>query len=206
MKYTHLGLVCIMAVMLSAQPVFAQEKSLKEQRAEKLHNLEDRFFAAQKEGKNIKGFVVEGNSLFNGTTAPQNKPYGKPYTEAELKAALRSAERNSKVFILAEDGTLYYPTVKKGQADSESLGAYRFERVLTEAQKKTKTFTWATLVPMVGREIEVLGRGLSRLCRGQGACISRPWGLKASILSAKINGQTTVHTAGGQREEGSWQH
>ena len=106
MKYTHLGLVCIMAVMLSVQPVFAQEKTLKEKRAEKLQNLEERFFAAQKEGKNIKGFVVEGNSLFNGTTAPQNKPYGRPYTEAELKAALRSAERNSKVFILAEDGTL----------------------------------------------------------------------------------------------------
>lgn len=157
MKYTHLGLVCIMAVMLSAQPVFSQEKTLKEKRAEKLQNLEDRFFAAQKEGKNIKGFVVEGNSLFNGTTAPQNKPYGKPYTEAERKDALRSAERNSKVFILAEDGTLYYPTVKKGQSDSESLGAYRFERVLTEEQKKQKTFTWATLVPMVGRQIEVLG-------------------------------------------------
>jgi hypothetical protein len=144
-------------LVLFAQPVFAQEKSLKEQRADKLHNLEDRFFASQKEGNNIKGFVVEGNSLFNGTTSPQNKPYGKPYTEAELKAALRSAERNSKVFILAEDGTLYYPTVKKGEADSESLGAHRFERVLTEEQKKQKTFTWATLVPMVGREIEVLG-------------------------------------------------
>ncbi len=58
---------------------------------------------------------------------------------------------------------------------------------------------------MVGREIEVLGE----VYPGYGGIkglLSRPWGLKASILSAKINGQTTVHTAGEQREEGSWQH
>lgn len=158
MSYTVPGLVCILAFMLFSSPAFSQEKTLKQQRAARLHNLEERFFAAQKEGTTIKGVLVEGNSLFNGTTAPQNRPYGEPYTKTELKAALRSAERNSTVFLLAKDGTLYYPTVKKGQVDSESLGAHRFERVLTEAQKKEKTFTWATLVPMVGREIEVLGK------------------------------------------------
>jgi len=146
-----------MALLLSAQSVFAQEKTLKQQREEKLHSLEDRFAAAQKQGTTIKGVLVEGNSLFNGNVEPQKKPYGKPYSDAELKTALRNAERNSKVFLLAQDGTLYYPTVKKGETDSESLGAYRFERMLTEAQKKDKTPSWATLVPMVGREIEVLG-------------------------------------------------
>ena len=157
MRHACMLLLCLLMLLLSAQPVFSQDKTLKEKRAEKLQNLEDRFFAARKEGATIKGVLVEGNSLFNGTTAPQNKPYGKPYTRPELKKALRSAERNSKVFLLARDGTLYYPTVQKGQAESESLGAYRFERVLTEEQKKADTFTWATLVPMVGREIEVLG-------------------------------------------------
>jgi len=157
MRHASMLLLCLIMLVLFAQPVFSQEKTLKEKRAEKLHNLEDRFIAAQKEGLTIKGVLVEGNSLFNGTTEPQNKPFGQPYADAELRMARRSAERNSKVFLLARDGTLYYPTVKKGETDSESLGAYRFERVLTEAQKKTKTFTWATLVPMVGREIEVLG-------------------------------------------------
>ena len=37
------------------------------------------------------------------------------------------------------------------------MGAYRFDRVITEEQKKKKTLPWCTLVPMVGREIEVLG-------------------------------------------------
>jgi len=157
MRHASMLLLCLIILALVVQPVFSQEKTLTEKRAEKLQNLENRFFAAQKKGSTIKGVLVEGNSLFNGTTAPQKKPYGKPYDGAELEAALRSAERNSKVFLLTRDGILYYPTVEKGQADSESLGAYRFERVLTEEQKKTKTFTWATLVPMVGREIEVLG-------------------------------------------------
>ena len=157
MRHASMFFLCLFFLALFAQPVFSEEKTLKEKRAEKLQSLEDRFLAAQKEDGTIKGVLVEGNSLFNGTTEPQKKPFGQPYTDAELRRARRSAERNSKVFLLARDGTLYYPTVKKGQADSESLGAYRFERVLTEEQKKTKTFTWATLVPMVGREIEVLG-------------------------------------------------
>ena len=157
MRYTHFGLICIMALMISAHPIFAQEKTGKEKYEERLKSLAEQFFAAQKAGTTIKGIIVEGNSLFNGTTEPQNKPYGKPYTDAERKVALRSAERNSKVFLLAKDGTLYYPTVKKGQAESESLGAYRFDRIITEEQKQKKTLPWATLVPMVGREIEVLG-------------------------------------------------
>ena len=159
MRYKAIILFCIMTLFVSAQMVTAQEKEKiqKEARAERLKSLENRFFAAQKEGKTIKGVLVEGNSLFNSTTEPQKKPYGKPYTDEELLAARKSAERNSKVFLLGQDGTLYYPTVKRGEAVSESLGAYRFERILTEEQKKTKTFTWATLVPMVGRQIEVLG-------------------------------------------------
>lgn len=159
MKYIIIALYCFLAVFVTAGacPAQEKEKTLKEMRAEKLQDLEDRFREASKEGKTIKGYVIEGNSLFNGTTQPQAKPYGQPYTDAERRVAMRSAERNSKVFILAKDGTLYYPTVKQGEAESESLGGYRFERVLTEEQKKTKTFTWATLVPMVGREMEILG-------------------------------------------------
>ena len=53
---------------------------------------------------------------------------------------------------------LNYPTPKKGQLISESEQAHRITRVLTEEQKKgPKMFTWATLVPMVGREVEVYG-------------------------------------------------
>jgi len=156
MKVATCWLCCLLALLLSGA-AFAQEKTLKEQRAERLKDLEKRFFEASREGRTIKGVLVEGNSLFNGTPAPHQRPYGQPYTPEELRAARQSAERNSKVFLLGADGTLYYPTVKKGEAVSQSLGAYRFERVLTEAQKKTGTFTWATLVPMVGREIEVLG-------------------------------------------------
>ena len=113
MRYASMLFLCLIMPVLFAQPVFSQEKTLKEQRAEKLHSLEDRFFAAQKEGTTIKAVVVEGDSLFNGTTEPQKKPYGKPYTEAELKNARRSAERNSKVFLLTRDGTLYYPDGEK---------------------------------------------------------------------------------------------
>ena len=126
--------------------------------AERIKMAEERFFTAQTEGRTIKGVVVEGNSLFNGTTAPQDKPYRQPYTEEEYLAAAISAERNSKLFILTEEGTLYYPTCKKGQSVSESEQAHRITRILTEEQKKgPKLFTWATLVPLVGREVEVDG-------------------------------------------------
>jgi len=126
--------------------------------AERIKMLEERFFTAQKEGKTVKGVIVEGNSLFNGTTEPQNRPYGQPYTAEEFKAVAISAERNSKLFILTKDGQLYYPTPKKGQIVSESEQAHRITRILTEEQKKgPKLFTWATLVPLVGREVEVYG-------------------------------------------------
>ena len=126
--------------------------------AERMKMAEEKFATAQREGKTIKGVLVEGNSLFNGTTEPQNKPYKRPYTAEEYRAASISAERNSKLFILTEDGTLYYPTPRKGQAISESEQAHRITRVLTEEQKKgPKMFTWSTLVPLVGREVEVYG-------------------------------------------------
>lgn len=125
---------------------------------ERIKMAEERFFTAQKEGKTVTGVLVEGNSLFNGTTEPQNRPYGQPYTEEEYLAAAISAERNSKIFILTKDGTIYYPTPKKGQGVSESEQAHRITRILTEEQKKgPKMFTWATLVPLVGREVEVYG-------------------------------------------------
>jgi hypothetical protein len=127
--------------------------------AERMKILEEKFLTAEKEGKIVTGVVVEGNSLFNGTTEPQNKPYGQPYTKEEYRAAAISAERNSKLFILTKDGTLYYPTAPKGQSVSESEQALRIHRVFTEEQKRgtEKLFTWATLVPMVGRAIEICG-------------------------------------------------
>ena len=126
--------------------------------AERMKIAEERFFAAQKEGKTITGVIIEGNTFFNGTTEPQNRPFGQPYTEEEYNAVAISAERNSKLFILTKDGTLYYPTPKKGQSVSESEQAHRITRILTEEQKKgPKMFTWATMVPLVGREVEVYG-------------------------------------------------
>ena len=114
--------------------------------AERMKIAEERFYAAQKEGKTITGVIIDGNTLFNGTTEPQNRPYRQPYTEEEYNAVAINAERNSKLFILTKDGTLYYPTPKKGQMVSESEQAHRITRVLTEEQKKgPKLFTWATL-------------------------------------------------------------
>jgi hypothetical protein len=126
--------------------------------AERMKMIEDEFYAAKKEGKTITGVIIEGNTLFNGTTEPQNKPYGEPYNKKEHNAVAISAERNSKLFILTKDGQLYYPTSEAGQMVSESDQAHRIERVLTEEQKSgPKMFTWATLVPLVGREVEVYG-------------------------------------------------
>ena len=126
--------------------------------AERMKIAEEKFNAAQKEGKTVKGVIVEGNTLFNNSIEPQNKPYKQPYTQEEYDAVAISAERNSKLFILTEDGALYYPTPPKGQLVSESEQAHRITRVLTEEQKKgPKLFTWATLVPLVGREVEVSG-------------------------------------------------
>ena len=160
----HWRLILIVFIILIGLPWVGPSQAAEEEDLYKLTYeertkvIEDRFFAASRAGKTVTGVIVEGNSLFNGTTAPQNKPYGDPYTKEELLAAKISAERNSKLFILTEDGTLYYPTPKKGQSISESEQAHRIPRVLTEEQKKgPKLFTWATLVPMVGREVEVNG-------------------------------------------------
>ena len=157
MKHWRLIPIILMgSFLVGSSP--AEEKSSKQSYAERIKPMEDTFWAASRAGKTITGVLVEGNSLFNGTTAPQKRPYGKPYTEEELLAAKISAERNSKIFILTEDGTLYYPTCKKGQSISESDQAHRIPRMLTEEQKwGPKMFTWATLVPMVGREVEVYG-------------------------------------------------
>ncbi len=160
MKLWKLLPVLLLSISLSCltQGEIEDEDVYKIPYAERITMAEERFFAAQKEGKTITGVLVEGNTLFNGTTEPQNKPYGQPYTEEEQLAASISSERNSKLFILTKDGTLYYPTPKKGQSVSESEQAHRITRILTEEQKMgPKLFTWATLVPMVGREIEVYG-------------------------------------------------
>jgi len=127
---------------------------------ERMARLESRFAAATRAGSTVKGVLVEGNSLFNGTTSPQSRPYGQPYaSDEELRAAKISAERNSKIFVLTRDGTLYYPTVKRGERASGSQNSPRIPRILTEQQKhgQKKLFTWATLVPLVGREVELLG-------------------------------------------------
>jgi hypothetical protein len=124
---------------------------------ERMKIIEGKFWAAEQAGKTVKGILVEGNSLFNGTTAPQNN-YEKPYSKEEWRPVKFSAERNSKVFLLNKDGTLYYPTPPKGELISQSMNSPRIPRVLTEAQKKgPKLNTWATLVPLVGMEVEVCG-------------------------------------------------
>ena len=126
--------------------------------AERMKIAEEKFNAAKEAGKTVKGVLVDGNTLFNNTLEPQNKPYRQPYTLEEYEAVAISAERNSKIFLLTEDGQLYYPTPKKGQLVSESEQAHRITRVLTEEQKKgEKLFTWATQVPLIGREVEVYG-------------------------------------------------
>ncbi len=156
MKYRKVLPVVLMILFLAGSSQ-AEEKSSKETHAEKVKAMEDTFWAASKAGNTVKGVIVEGNSLFNGTTAPQDKPYGEPYTDEELLAARISAERNSKLFILAEDGTLYYPTCKKGQSVSQSDQAHRISRVLTEEQKKEGLFTWSNMVPLTGRKVELYG-------------------------------------------------
>ena len=162
MKYLKLLPVIMLVAMLPAcltEGEVEEAEVYKTPYAERMKMLEQEFLAAEKEGKIITGVIVEGNSLFNGTTEPQNKPYGQPYSKEEFRAAAISAERNSKLFILSKDGTLYYPTCPKGQSVSESEQALRIHRVFTEEQKASgkKLFTWATLVPMTGREIEICG-------------------------------------------------
>ena len=152
MKYWKL-IPAVLMVLFVAGSSQAEEKSAKEAHAEKVKTMEDAFWAASKAGKIVKGVIIEGNSFFNGTTAPQEKPY----TEEELLAAKTSAERNSQIFILAEDGTLYFPTPRKGESVTQSSNSPRMPRVLTEEQKKEGMFTWSTLVPLVGRTVELHG-------------------------------------------------
>ena len=111
----------------------------------------------------IKAVIVEGNTIFSGTYLPQDKPFGKPYSEKELANANLSAERNSKLFLLDENGVLYYPCPKKGVEVSESTQANRIHRVFTPEQeeiiksKKKKLFTWTTLTQHVGEVAEFEG-------------------------------------------------
>ena len=153
-KYMFIAVACL----FFAQSVQAEEATAKKlSYDERMKIIEDQFFAAAQEGKTVKGVLVEGNSLFNGTTTPQ-KNYEQPYTKEELRPVKFSAERNSKVFLLTKDGTLYYPTPRKGEIVSQSMNSPRIPRVLTEAQKKgPKLNKWATLVPLVGKEVEVFG-------------------------------------------------
>src|SRR3990172_5443766 len=69
----------------------------------------------------LKAVVIEGNTLFNSAIKPHGKPYKQPYTEEELVIAKTNAERGSKLFLLAKDGTLYYPTPKKGETSTIHL-------------------------------------------------------------------------------------
>lgn len=135
----------------------AAEPGYKERYAEKTRKLEEAFQTASRAGETVHGVLLEGNSLFNGTIRPQDRPWGEPYTARELNAAKHSAERNSTVFLLARDGTLYYFCPPSGQAVSGSTQAQRFPRVRTPEQKAEELFSWATLVPMVGRQVEVYG-------------------------------------------------
>jgi len=158
MNYWKVLSIMLMGLLFVGSSQAEEEDLYKLSYEERTKTIEDRFWAASRAGKTITGVIVEGNSLFNGTTEPQNRPYGQPYTEEELLAAKISAERNSKLFILTKDGILYYPTPKKGQNVSQSEQSHRIPRVLTEEQKRgPKLFTWATLVPMVGREVEAYG-------------------------------------------------
>jgi len=160
------------ACLFFAQSVQAEEATAKKlSYDERMKIIEDQFFAAAQEGKTVKGVLVEGNSLFNGTTTPQ-KNYEQPYTKEELRPVKFSAERNSKVFLLTKDGTLYYPTPRKGEIVSQSMNSPRIPRVLTEAQKKgPKLNKWATLVPLVGLEVEVYGEVYPGYSGVKGVCI-----------------------------------
>ena len=79
MKYLKLLPVMMVLAMLTAcltEGEVEEAEVYKTPYAERMKMLEQEFLAAEKEGKIITGVIVEGNSLFNGTTEPQNKPYG----------------------------------------------------------------------------------------------------------------------------------
>jgi hypothetical protein len=151
-------IIIVAACLFFAQSVLAEEAAAKKLTyEERMKIIEDQFAAAHQAGKTVTGILVEGNSLFNGTTDPQNH-YDNPYSKEQRRPVKFSAERNSKVFLLTKDGTLYYPTALKGELISQSANSPRIPRVLTDAQKKgPKLNKWATLVPLVGKEVEVYG-------------------------------------------------
>jgi len=146
------------ACLLFVQPVTAEEATGKKlSYDERMKIIENKFNAEARAGRTVKGILVEGNSFFNGTTDPQNH-YDTPYSKEQWRPVKFSAERNSKVFLLTRDGVLYYPTAPKGELISQSANSPRIPRVLTEEQKKgPKLNKWATLVPLVGMEVEVCG-------------------------------------------------
>lgn len=119
--------------------------------------------AALVNAETLKAVVIDGNTLFNNAYSPQDKPY----TEKELTVAKTNAERGGKLFLLAKDGTIYYPTPKKGETSAihlnQNMNAPRIPRVFSkevqaqiQSQSKKK-FTWLTLVHVVGHEVEVTG-------------------------------------------------
>ena len=66
--------------------------------AERMKIAEEKFNAAKEAGKTVKGVLVDGNTLFNNTLEPQNKPYRQPYTLEEYEAVAISAERTARSF------------------------------------------------------------------------------------------------------------
>ncbi|OGL47503.1 MAG: hypothetical protein A2W05_03000 [Candidatus Schekmanbacteria bacterium RBG_16_38_10] len=111
--------------------------------------------------------VIDGNTLFNNSIKPQEKPYKHPYTDKELVLTKTNSERGSKLFLLTKDGTLYYPVPKPGVSSivhlNQNMNAPRITRIFSKevqaqikAQNKKK-ITWLTLVHVVGHEVEVTG-------------------------------------------------
>jgi hypothetical protein len=159
MNYWKFITVLILSLVLAGTAYAGsnKEKTNKQKHAEKIKKMEETFWAASKKGETIKGVFIEGNSFFNGTTAPQKKPFGEAYTGEELYTARQSAERNSKILFLSDDGTLYFPCPEKGERVTQSEQSHRIPRVMTEEQKEKKLFTWSTPPPLIGRVVEVYG-------------------------------------------------
>jgi hypothetical protein len=159
MKYRELILALIITLFFTgvAQAEGNKEKTGQQKHAEKIKKMEETFWAASKAGKTVKGVFIEGNSFFNGTNLPQEKPFGETYTKDELYAAKQSAERNSKIMFLAQDNTLYFPCPEKGDRVTQSEQSHRIPRVMTQAQKDAGLFTWSTSPPLLGRVVEVYG-------------------------------------------------
>lgn len=115
----------------------------------------------------LKAVVIEGNTLFNGAMKPRSKPSQEAYTEEELLEAKTNAERGSKLFLLAQDGALYYPAPKAGEISTihlnQNMNARRIPRILGEEARarnraeNKKKLNWLTLVHVVGHEVEVQG-------------------------------------------------